>query len=59
MINRISDKWLQATDRLILPRIESPVDRAYKLGLAILTHVFGVDWRDANIFHARKGFLKM
>jgi hypothetical protein len=58
MINRITDNWLQSTDNLIPPRIESPVDRAYKLGLAILTHVFGVDWRDANIFHARKGFLK-
>jgi hypothetical protein len=58
IINRITDNWLQSTDNLIPPRIESPVDRAYKLGLAILTHVFGVDWRDANIFHARKGFLK-
>jgi hypothetical protein len=57
-INRIADSWLRATDNLIPPRIESPVDRAYKLGLAILTHVFGVDWRDANVFRARKGFLK-
>src|SRR6516164_7319710 len=57
-INRITDSWLRATDNMIPPRIESPVDRAYKLGLAILAHVFGVDWRDANVFHARKGFLK-
>jgi hypothetical protein len=51
-VNRITNTWLRATDSLIPPRIESPVDRAYKLGLAILTHVFGVDWRDANIFRA-------
>jgi hypothetical protein len=57
-INRITDSWLRTTDELIPPRIEAPVDRAYKLGLAILTHVFGVNWRDANIFHAREGFLK-
>ena len=57
-VNRITDSWLRATDNLIPPRIESPLDRAYKLGLAILTQVFGVDWRDANVFHARKGFLK-
>jgi len=57
-VNRITESWLRATDNLIPPRLESPVDRAYKLGLAILTHVFGVDWRDTNIFRARKGFLK-
>ena len=34
-INRIVDSWLRTTDSLIPPRIESPVDRAYKLGLAI------------------------
>ena len=28
-INRITDSWLRATDNLIPPRIESPVDRAY------------------------------
>jgi hypothetical protein len=55
---RLTETWLRNTSNLIPSRPESPVDRAYKLSLAALTKVFGVDWRDANIFQTRKGFLK-
>jgi hypothetical protein len=58
MVNRLSEAELELTDSLIIRRPESPTDRAYKLGMAALIKVFGVDWRDQNIFHARTGFLK-
>jgi hypothetical protein len=45
-------------NNLIPPRLESPTARAYKLALAALTHVFGPEWRDNNIFQARRGFLR-
>src|ERR1700674_711382 len=57
-VNRLTETWLRNTNNLIIPRPESPTDRAYKLGMAVLTQVFGVDWRDENIFHARSGFLR-
>ena len=45
-------------NNLIPPRLESPTARAYKLALAALTHVFGLEWRNNNIFQARTGFLR-
>jgi hypothetical protein len=51
------DKALNINN-LIPPRRESPSARAYKLGLAAVTHVFGLEWRDKNIVLARRGFLR-
>jgi len=58
LVPRLNEQWLRNINNLIPPRLESPTARAYKLALAALTHVFGPEWRDNNIFQARTGFLR-